>query len=162
MRSVDVGQIPGYEEFAGRYIVYENSQVWSVAKNKFLTPRKCDTGYTIVDFYVGTKTSKHVKVHRLVALAFIPNPEGLPQVGHWDDDKDNNDISNLYWTEPMENNNHGSRNSKISKRVYCVELEREYPSLSAAARDLKINLGNLSSCLKGRQYTCGGYHWHYV
>jgi hypothetical protein len=54
--------------------------------------------------------TKHFRVNRLVAEAYIPNPEGLPHVGHKNEIRYKNYVSNLYWTEPVENNNHGTRN----------------------------------------------------
>lgn len=160
MRTLDVGQIPGYEEYAGRYIVYEDGRVYGVKKKDFLVPRKTEYGYWIVDFNInGNITSKHVKISRLVALAFIPNPQNLPQVGHNDENKDNNDISNLYWTDAKENNNHGTHNRKLGKAVYCVELDRVFETMSAAARELHLHVSNISNCVKDSNRRTGGYHW---
>jgi hypothetical protein len=116
----------------------------------------------------GMKTPKHVKVSRLVALAFIPNPdpEHLPQVGHDDEDKDNNHWSNLYWTDALENNNHGSRSERVAKSkckpVLCVELNKVFNSLTEAALEFNLSVGNISNCCRGKGKTAGGYHWELV
>lgn len=49
-----------------------------------------------------------------------------------------------------------------SKPIYCIELDRTFNSISQAARELNLKLGNIGSCLTGRRLTCGGYHWRYV
>jgi hypothetical protein len=79
-----------------------------------------------------------IEIHRLVAEAYIPNPEGLPQVNHKDENKTHNYINNLEWVSVKKNANHGNRNrlignaskgkSKKAKPIYCVELERTFKS----------------------------------
>lgn len=165
MRAIDIGQIEGYEEYAGKYIVYDDGQVWSIHKKAYLTQRQNYKGYWTVDLWLpGVKTAKHARVNRLVALAFVPNPdpENLTQVGHNDDNKDNNHWTNLYWTDALENNGREDRKRKIRKAVYCVELGQTFDSLTAAAAELNLHLSSICSCLKGRVKTCGGYHWEYA
>lgn len=72
-------------------------------------------GYKRVMLY-GTKPyKKFVPVHRLVAIAFLPNPDNYDQINHKDENKHNNDISNLEWCDCLYNNNYGTRNERISK-----------------------------------------------
>lgn len=105
-------------------------------------------------------------LHRLVATAFIPNPNNLPQVNHRDENKQNNSVENLEWCSAKENINYGTgikrSSEKRSKPVLCVELNQIFPSLNEAARQLRLNVGNLGSVLTGRYKTTGGYHFEYA
>lgn len=109
---------------------------------------------------------RRFRIHRLVATAFIPNPENLPQVNHLDEDKTNNTVENLEWCSAKENVNYGTRNKrtaeKLSKPVLCVELNQIFPSLTDAAKQLRLNVGNLGSVLTGRYKTTGGYHFEFA
>lgn len=63
---------------------------------------------------------KNYSIHRLVASAFIPNPNNLPVVNHIDEDRTNNSVENLEWCSQKDNCNHGTRNERISKRLAGV------------------------------------------
>ena len=80
---------------------------------KIMKPSNC-FGYLIVALRKDGKYKK-IRVHRLVAQAFIPNPENLPCVNHKDENTLNNKIENLEWCTHEYNDNYGSRNEKISK-----------------------------------------------
>ena len=126
--------IEGYE---GLYEVSNTGQVRSVdrydnrncfRKGKVLSPIKDTNGYLKVNLYCNGKNKKCL-VHRLVTEAFLPNPDGLPQVNHKDEDKTNNSVDNLEWCDSKYNNNYGtarirSRDTKI-KNGYWTGLSRE-------------------------------------
>ena len=96
------------KEMFGDYIVYSDGRIWSKCCNRFLT-QFINNQY----YYVSIK-GKLIAVHRLVATAFIPNPNKLPQVNHKDEDKLNNDVSNLEWCDAAYNSRYGARPAKIS------------------------------------------------
>ena len=132
---------------------------------KILKPGTQQNGYLIVTLHKnGIHRSYYI--HRLVAAAFIPNPEGRPCVNHRDENKQNNSVENLEWCTAKENINYGTRtkrsSEKRSKPVLCVELNQIFPSLNEAARQLRLNVGNIGSVLAGRYKTTGGYHFEYA
>lgn len=63
-------------------------------------------GYLRVNLFDEDMVRKHFKIHRLVAQAFIPNPDNKPQVNHIDGNKQNNSITNLEWVTDAENKDH--------------------------------------------------------
>lgn len=90
--------INGYED----YEVSTWGRVFSKKKGVFLIPEVHDKGYLIVDLYKENER-KHCKIHRLVAEAFIPNPDGKPHINHIDGNNQNNSITNLEWVTDAEN-----------------------------------------------------------
>ena len=150
--------VKGYE---GQYAVTSCGKVWSYKSQKFLKPWMNQGGYLLVTLSKGGKTKNH-RIHRLVAEAYIPNPEEKPQVNHLDENKQNNSINNLEWATSEENNKYGTRLQRIRKKIYCVELDREFDSLLEAATELGIYQGNISAAARGRIKTTGGYHWRYI
>lgn len=110
--------------------------------------------------------SKYFSVHRLVAKAFIPNPENFDQVNHINEIKTDNRAENLEWCDGKYNMNYGSRRSKqiqkVSKPVLCVETNTVYKSTVHASKELSISQGNISRCCLGKAKTCGGFHWKYI
>ena len=143
----------GYE---GKYQVSDQGRVWSVAKQQYLKGSTDKDGY--IQVYLTAKNGKSKKefVHRLVAIAFLPNPE----------DKTDNSISNLCWTTEKENSNHGTRNERISKAnsipVYCVELDKVFYGAREAAKELGISHSGIIRCCKGEYKSSHGYHFRYA
>lgn len=106
--------------------------------------------------------SKSFQVHRLVATAFIPNPENKAEVNHKDGNRFNNNASNLEWTSKSENMLHKcyvlGREPQM-KAVLCVETGIIYPSRKAAVKAIGGDISGLRACLKGEQKTWKGFHW---
>ena len=101
--------IEGYE---GLYEISSYGRVKSLRRNIILIPKKELTGYLRCNLYLN-KNMKTVSIHRLVAQAFIPNPDNLPQVNHKDEDKSNNRVDNLEWCTVKYNNDYGTRKEKV-------------------------------------------------
>lgn len=102
--------IKGYE---GLYAVTSCGRVWSYTNKRFLNPQS-NGNYYQVNLSKCGKT-RHFFIHRLVAEAYLDNPNDFPQVNHLDENKANNAVTNLQWCTIKDNANHGTRNSKISK-----------------------------------------------
>ena len=154
--------IIGYE---GLYAVASCGQVWSYRSKKFLSPSRDKDGYLQVLLYKdGEKQAK--KIHRLVAEAYIENPENKPVVHHKDEAKNHNWLNNLEWATVKENNLYSDVPNKAAKAhkkpVYCVELEKEFESAQDAAALLGLYRQNICACCNGRAITTGGYHWRYA
>ena len=94
--------IQGYE---GLYRISSHGRVYSLISNMMLNPYTCNIGYRFVNLHKD-KLSKKYRVHRLVAITFIPNDFNKPDINHIDFDKINNKINNLEWVTAAENNIH--------------------------------------------------------
>jgi len=142
-------------------------------KGKMLAPRIDRYGYQHVNLYDNEQHMKRHPVHRLVAKAFIPNPEHLPTVNHKDENKQNNRADNLEWMSISENNNYGTRGQRIGmanarKRKAVVQLNMDgrevnrFVSLNEASRLTGISLGSIGKCANGENHSAGGYRWRFA
>lgn len=153
----------GYE---GKYQVSNQGRVWSITSQRYLSGSLDKDGYRQV--YLTAKNGKARKefVHRLAAIAFIENNEKLPQVNHKDEDKLNNNVSNLEWVTAKANSNYGTRNKRVadalSKNIYCIELNKIFKGARDAEKELGISHSCISRACRGEQLTAGGYHWEFV
>lgn len=120
------------------YAITEYGEVWSYKRNKFLKKCLTKSGYYIVNLHKNG-VMKSYRINRLVAIAFIPNPNNLPLVNHKDENKLNNSVDNLEWCDIKYNNNYGNRNKKLSesKKSYNLSVEtRQKLSNSSKGRKL--------------------------
>ncbi|MEE6710063.1 NUMOD4 domain-containing protein [Lacticaseibacillus paracasei] len=98
--------------FEGYYEVSSLGRVKNVRTNSILHPWNDYKGYREVELHNGSHKAKTLKVHRLVATAFIPNPHRYDQINHMDEDKANNRVENLEWCNAKYNSNYGTRNQR--------------------------------------------------
>lgn len=125
-------------------------------------------GYPFVNLFQDKKRKKYY-IHRLVASAFLPNPDNLPQVNHKDEDKTNNNVNNLEWCSPKYNMNYGTHNERVAKANSIPILQfsktgefiKKWNGVREVERELGIKHNNISSCCKGQRKTAYGYKWHY-
>lgn len=145
--------IEGYE---GSYAVNELGQVWSYRKEDIKAQGINTSGYPVVGLYKNNIRTMYT-VHRLVAKAFIPNPDNLPQINHKDEDKTNNNVDNLEWCTAEYNVRY-----TCNKAVRCIETGEVFGSLKEAAASVGRKSPTMCSHLKGNTKSCGGKHFEYV
>ena len=162
--------IEGYE---GQYQVSDMGRVRSLparsATKRFsgavLVLMTGKHGYSLVNL-----SRKTFYVHRLVAMAFIENPNGYKCVNHKDEDKTNNCVDNLEWCTHKYNNNYGTRNKRISenggRKILQYSLDRrllkEWCSAAKAAKHYGVRRTTICGCCAGRQHTSCGFIWRYA
>ena len=149
------------ENYEGKYAITEDGKVWSYKSNKFLKPSLDKDGYYKVSLCSNSKY-KQFFIHRLVAIAFIPNPENKPTVDHIDGDIKNNNINNLRWATYYEQTENINWKNKRIKPIICIENNIYYEGISDANRKLGLNMAHLSECVRGKRNICGNYHWRYA
>lgn len=184
-------EIEGYE---GLYEVSNKGRVKSLAKDieysngaihhypeiiRELQVMK--NGYVYVGLRSRDKVTKTIRVHRIVATAFIPNPNNLPTVNHIDFNKENNSVENLEWADLRRQNQHsatkpnrrwqshrkgmsGRLNFK-SKPVVQIDtngnIVNRFESGCLAAKSISGNQSKISKCCLGERRTHRGFAWRY-
>ena len=154
--------VKGYE---GLYAVTSCGKVWSYMSQKFLEPSADKKGYLKVNLCKNGK-AKNFRVHRLVAEAYIPNPNNLPMINHKDENKTNNCLQNLEWCDAKYNINYGTRNEKVanSLKIPIIQFDldgnfiKEWGSATDVGREVK---GHICHCLNGRRKSAYGSIWKY-
>lgn len=171
---VEAKPISGFEKL---YYVYTNGQIYSTVRKRILRPNKIRNGYYQYALYKNGK--RHMRLgHKLVAEAFLPNPNNYPIINHKDENKTNNAVNNLEWCTHSYNVKYSAYKStehykklatlhknQLSKRVVQIDsqgsLVRSYESITEAAEQTGINRGNIASVCCGNRKTAGGYIWKY-
>ncbi len=158
-------------DFPG-YIITKDGQVYSKYFNRFLILKQKSNGYLklkLVEIKDSVKTYVCISVHRLVALAYIPNPESLPIVNHKDGDKLNNHSDNLEWVTRKRNAEHARDTGLIKPRQTEViqysldgDFIKKYESGKKAAESLNCSWSSVRAVCSGRNKTCKGFVLKYA
>lgn len=154
------------------YDHYEVNQFGEIRHKKrqhILKPRKNKGGYLYVNFNINGHRSNFA-VHRIVANAFIPNPNHKPEVNHKDGNKENNCVNNLEWVNSSENKIYFINNTKeplkqskgVEQWTKDGELLKTFNSVSEAAKEMNCVVSAISNCCLGRSKTSMGYVWKFV
>lgn len=134
-------------------------------KGKILNLNKNNAGYYYLNLCTNNSRKKFL-IHRLVAIAFIPNQNKLKCINHKDENKSNNSVENLEWCNHKYNSNYGNIRSKLSdkkcKSVICLELNKKFKSQTEAANYFNIKQSAISFCCNNSNRTAGGYHWQFT
>ena len=169
--------------------VWDSRGYYKIIQERIRKPRKNNNGYLQVFLHKEGKR-KNCTIHRLVAQAFLPNPDNLPEVNHKDENPLNNNINNLEWCTRKYNQNYGTRNiragksisktntnnpklskaltnnPKLSKSVIAISkvsgLIVEFSSIREAERQLGISHSDITKCCKGKKKSAGNYYWMYA
>lgn len=173
----------------GRYEISNRGRVKSLNYRntnvaKILKLGKDRKGYYYVIFYINKKPTTF-RVHRLVAEAFIPNPNNKPFIDHINTIRTDNRVQNLRWVTSEENANneltlkHNSeirKGKKLSeehkkkirdgsttcKRILCIETGSVYKSIREAERQTNISRSSIGEVCSGKRKSAGGYRWKYL
>ena len=160
--------VKGYE---GLYLVSDEGEVYSLPRivnngrgtyvtgGRVLKPGKRAQYYSFVILSNG-ENIEHKSLHRLVAEAFIPNPNDYPEVNHIDENPDNNAANNLEWCTRQYNIDY-SKSKKVSQWTMGGEKVAEYKSIAFASQISGINRKAINNALVGWSKTAGGYIWKY-
>ena len=162
------------------YSISSEGRVRNDETNKMKSMDATSDGYHKVDLYSNGKRTS-VRVHRLVAEAFIPNPNKLPQINHIDGNKENNNVKNLEWVNNSQNMIHayrtglatphptygmrGHKNPNGGRKgipIFCVETNQTFSSAAEAERITGISDSCICDCLKGKCDHAHHLHFKYV
>lgn len=164
-----------------KYLVSDTGLIQNKKTGNIIKPALTNNGYQMVSLYIGKGKSKRFYVHRLVAIAFLPNPDNLTDVNHKDYDKQNNSVNNLEWCTRSDNlkhsynyenrnknrehakelaeKNHEKMKIKVIQKALSGEFIAEYNSLREAEEKTGIPIQNISSVTQGKRRSAGGYIW---
>ena len=149
----------------GRYQVSNLGRVKSLIGHENILKPDLRTGYYSINLCKNGKY-KHIRIHRLVAEAFLPNPDNLPEVNHKDEDKMNNSVKNLEWCTHAQNMAHYTENHPESifgeQPVYCFDLDKYFRSASEASVHTGVCRTSIVKACKEQLTQAGGKWWCYA
>ena len=161
-----VKSVPGYE---GLYSVSDDGRVFSLITNRELKPKIDRYGYKAVTLFKDGK-SHYITVHRVVAKAFIPNPFSKRCVNHINEIKTDNRVENLEWVTIKENDNHGTRNIRMSNTkckkpvIYTAPdgTVRYFKGVKDASRQTGKSHSCIAAWCQGKFKSAESSNWRYA
>ena len=156
------------EEYKG-FLVDEDFNIYNKRTGRKLTPFKGRDGYMQVVRSKEDGSSYHLRVHKIFAELFIPNPNNYGYINHIDSDKTNNSLDNLEWCSNSQNVYHGwhsgnrTHKNNTAVEVYTLDGEfvNEYPSIRKLAEDLHVDRHKVARILKGELNNTYNYIFKY-
>lgn len=153
--------------------IYPNGQR-VLYKERIMRTQILNTGYCGANLSIGNNTIKPLSIHRLVAKAFIENPNNLPLINHKDENPQNNHVANLEWCTPKYNSNYGTMSERLRQHKIVNEIARpivlysyegeklkEYQTMKDAAIDNNISRGLVEQCCKNIISAAKGLHFRF-
>lgn len=177
--------VPGYEGLyevsncgrvrsLPRWFHYGDGRKSCLRPGRILKLTKKSNGYLYLNLSKH-KDAKPTYVHRLVAMAFLPNPNNLPLINHKDESRSNNHVDNLEWCdnrynmmygtvgERLRNHEYGTPGIPVEQRDLDGNLIREYKSMGEAENMTGVKRQNIRDCCQNKRghHTAGSFKWNY-
>lgn len=151
------------------YSISDDGVIKNILTNRILKQQKTKDYYYAVAIFINGK-QKHCRVHRLVAQAFIPNPNNKPYVNHKNGDRGDNRVENLEWCTPSENTQHAVNTGLLTPRnersvvQYSLDgqLIKIFDSITQAAQETNSLTEKIIMCCQKERLTHNGYQWRYI
>ena len=179
--EIQINKIEGYEDILPRYWINKEGQITNKETGKTIKWLISRHGYYYCHLWTNNR-NRYIRMHRLLALAFIPNPNDYPLVRHLNDIKTDNRLENLAWGTMSENMKDSIKNgkynqeasekarnigrkisgTKCSKKVLCIETNTIFDNTKEAGDWLGVDRAGIGGCCRGKYKTIKGYHWKYV
>ena len=178
----NLGRVRSLDRYQQRTDHRSGKQYETFKKGSMITQHQGNNGYMRAKIFDKDGQSKMVLVHRLVAQAFIPNIDNLPEVNHKNEDKTDNRAENLEWCTVGYNNDYGTRQQRVQinqkqRRAVCMmsldgEVLRDFPTCLSAARYItgessgksqrvRVTDNNIRRACRLHQHKAYGYRWEF-
>ena len=155
--------VVGFETF---YMVSNDGEVLSLRTGKLRKPVINSRNGYLTLVLSGDHTKKTKSIHRLVAEAFVDNPNGYGLVNHKDENKLNNSADNLEWCTKEYNNTYNGKTQRCCKGVVQIDPQTKQQTIWHSARKAHeagiAHYKNISACCRGKRKLAGGYEWRFT
>lgn len=144
------------------YQISNEGRVWSKKSNRYMKLQKDACGYLRVQLYMGNGKGRTEKVHRLVAIAFIDNPDNLPEVNHINHQRDDNRVENLEWVTHKENSEKMQKVRQVGKYDREGNLLEIFNTLAQAAKAENTTPATILGYIRSKPQKTRKYLWKYI